>query len=296
VDASHHTIIYSSETAVAFNGEKGKGLTRNPIRVEPISHRHKLDSASRLNYAKPYTVEYNVKVWFIGKVYPSSEWQLEADYNAFHPNLKSREMLPHVQSTTGAVDHAQGGGYSAECYPSGMYDSGPSYSSATPYTTATPYSTATPYTTGTPYSTATSYSTATPYNVASSMYKADQGSYDLYRSGYPSLYPSVLPLDTLVEHKHGDVNKGTISCREGDRYRERHGYGDNEAHERIYDEPHEGGHDEPESPAGSEEPTRPRGDPLHDPDSDDNGDQGDQDRGGGQRTFQRYSRGSELRR
>jgi hypothetical protein len=35
---------------------------------------------------------------------------------------------------------------------------------------------------------------------------------------------------------------------------------------------------------------------LHDGDSDDNGDQGDQDKGGGQRRCERYSRNSRRRR
>ncbi|KAG4432907.1 hypothetical protein IFR05_011600 [Cadophora sp. M221] len=64
--AEDHTIIYSEKKAI---------------------HRHKLDERSRLNYAKHYTVEYNVKVCLIGKVDKTSEWQLNADYNAMHPPL-----------------------------------------------------------------------------------------------------------------------------------------------------------------------------------------------------------------
>ena len=61
VKADHHTIIYT-EKAIAARGEKERGLTKKPIKVIPSSPRHKLDSFSRLNYAKTYTVEYNVKV------------------------------------------------------------------------------------------------------------------------------------------------------------------------------------------------------------------------------------------
>jgi hypothetical protein len=61
VHADHHAIIYT-EKPVASRGEKDKGLTKKPIKVITSSPRHKLDNFSRLNYAKTYTVEYNVKV------------------------------------------------------------------------------------------------------------------------------------------------------------------------------------------------------------------------------------------
>ena len=62
VHANHHAIIYSGKKPIAFRGEKEKGLTMRSIKVTPDNPRHKLDDASRLNYAKNYTVEYNVKV------------------------------------------------------------------------------------------------------------------------------------------------------------------------------------------------------------------------------------------
>ena len=62
VHAKHHTAIYSSEKAHLLRGEKEKGMTKRPIRITTSNPRHKLDPTSRLNYAKPYTVEYNVKV------------------------------------------------------------------------------------------------------------------------------------------------------------------------------------------------------------------------------------------
>jgi hypothetical protein len=62
VHADHHAIIYSGKKPVAFRGEKERGLQMRSIKVSPDNPRHKLDDASRLNYAKTYTVEYNVKV------------------------------------------------------------------------------------------------------------------------------------------------------------------------------------------------------------------------------------------
>jgi hypothetical protein len=61
VHAEHHAIIYTDEPEY-FEGEWERGLTRPPIRMTPDQPRHKLQRGSRLNYAKTYTVEYNVKV------------------------------------------------------------------------------------------------------------------------------------------------------------------------------------------------------------------------------------------
>lgn len=61
VHAKHHTAIYSDKAQI-FRGEKEKGMTKRPIRITTSSPRHKLDKASRLNYARVYTVEHNVKV------------------------------------------------------------------------------------------------------------------------------------------------------------------------------------------------------------------------------------------
>jgi hypothetical protein len=46
--------------------------------------RDKLDPNSRMNYAKVYTVEHNVKVLFIGRIAPKYEQQVVIDYNHIH--------------------------------------------------------------------------------------------------------------------------------------------------------------------------------------------------------------------
>lgn len=56
-------------------------MTKRPIQVTPKSPRDKLDPMSRINYAKIYTVEHNVKVCFIGQIAPSSEKQLMEDFD-----------------------------------------------------------------------------------------------------------------------------------------------------------------------------------------------------------------------
>ncbi|KAH6719511.1 hypothetical protein BKA61DRAFT_474535, partial [Leptodontidium sp. MPI-SDFR-AT-0119] len=105
VHAKHHTIVYSEDKPVAFSGEKKKGMVKAPIKIK-CGQRHKLDRASRMNYTKQYTVEYNVKVWFIGQVDPKSQNQLIADYNKAHPLLQPREASPLAEDT---FSYAQGG-------------------------------------------------------------------------------------------------------------------------------------------------------------------------------------------
>lgn len=62
-------------------------LSKKAIRVAPLGRRDVLDPASRLNYAKIYTVEYNVKVCFIGEIHKTSVKYFVRDYNAQHQPL-----------------------------------------------------------------------------------------------------------------------------------------------------------------------------------------------------------------
>ncbi|KAL2064683.1 hypothetical protein VTL71DRAFT_3821 [Oculimacula yallundae] len=120
VHATHHTIIHSQRKPVYFQGEKAKGLTKTPLVMVPHNPRHKLTDTSRLNYAKPYTVECNVlivKVWFIGRIHPDSEWQLTTDYNLTNPQLKPRGNPPSQRTTT----QYAGGGVSNAPYPAPHY-------------------------------------------------------------------------------------------------------------------------------------------------------------------------------
>jgi hypothetical protein len=67
--------------------ENESRLPNTPICVKPKGPHHKLDPTSRLNYAKIYTVEHNVKVCFIGVVHDKSKAALLHDYNKIHPRL-----------------------------------------------------------------------------------------------------------------------------------------------------------------------------------------------------------------
>jgi len=86
VNAEHHAIIYTDESPVLFEGENG--MTLAPLQAIPDNPEHGLlDPASRLNYGKLYTVEHNVKVWFVAKLTSSHEGQLKFDYDSIHPSL-----------------------------------------------------------------------------------------------------------------------------------------------------------------------------------------------------------------
>ena len=98
VHAGDHAIIYTSSDPVWMAGETG--MTKAPIKVVPNGPQHKLDSTSRLNYAKVYTVECNVKVWFIGRVHQDWEWYLSAGYNEAHPPLQNIPRPPGFASVT----------------------------------------------------------------------------------------------------------------------------------------------------------------------------------------------------
>jgi hypothetical protein len=272
VHASHHTIIYSGKKPIAFRGEKEKGLTMRSIKVAPDNPRHKLDDASRLNYAKAYTVEYNVKVWFIGKVSSDSEWQIRTDYNRIHPPLEIKgvpapEMPDNTyRSSAVATNYAIGGGSAA--YPESSTSYGSSYSMGSQNavyhdsgsdTRKTSNDDPLPYDYPAP-SSGSSYPSQTLYGTSGSSY--DRRGY--YTGGYK-------PQDPVNRMDHGGYSSNGYaehsSQRKKGKYQGDPGY----------------------SVVGE------NGDPLHDGDSDDNGDQGDQDRGGGQKC-ERYSRNSRRRR
>jgi len=114
VHAEHHAIIYTSPEPVWLTNEENAGMVFKPVKVVPDSGRHKLDKASRLNYAKLYTVEHNVKVWFIGNIHRDFLPQVLNDHNITHPPLTLPKTYTYPQSTaqfnsyqTGAASTAQ---------------------------------------------------------------------------------------------------------------------------------------------------------------------------------------------
>ena len=97
VRAEHHTVIHTATTAAKYlPGEKQRGLSRTPIAVDADTPRDKLDAESRLNYAKIYTIEYNVKVCFIGSVHKKCRRTLLKDYNDLHPQVIDSSEIPSI--------------------------------------------------------------------------------------------------------------------------------------------------------------------------------------------------------
>jgi hypothetical protein len=79
VKPEHHCIIYTGDSPESFKNEPD--TFNGPIRMGPKTSRDKLDPASRLNFAKVYTVEHNVKVYFIGKISSKHVHRLVDTYN-----------------------------------------------------------------------------------------------------------------------------------------------------------------------------------------------------------------------
>lgn len=100
VRADDHAIIFTEQQPVLIPGETK--LSKHAIRVKPYSPQYKLEVASRLNYAKVYTVEYNVKVWFIGEVSKDSELKLLTSYKEIHPPIQARIHPPTLSSNSTA--------------------------------------------------------------------------------------------------------------------------------------------------------------------------------------------------
>jgi len=99
-------VIYSNKE-VEYPGEN---LIKKAIRVEMTTPKEKLDPASRINYAKVYTIEYNVKVFFIGKVHAKSRHQILADYQITQSLPTHEPGNDYDDSSTGYEDSTGGEG------------------------------------------------------------------------------------------------------------------------------------------------------------------------------------------
>jgi len=99
VRAEHHAIIYTSKNPVYLPGESG--IILKPLKVKPDDWEFGiLDKASRLNYAKIYTVEHNVKVWFVSRLTKSAGTQLQLDYNSIHPPIVVKDSTLSSEQTS----------------------------------------------------------------------------------------------------------------------------------------------------------------------------------------------------
>ncbi|TGO62523.1 hypothetical protein BCON_0019g00590 [Botryotinia convoluta] len=135
VHPEEHAIIYTTPEPRLVNNEDGSKMKFDPVKMIPDSSRHALDAASRINYAKIYTVEYNVKVWFIGHVDYACEQVVKKSYNdANQPlPLSSQPSVPTAYSMNNPTyDNSS---YAVPDTSSNIagYSSAPSYSSTLGY-------------------------------------------------------------------------------------------------------------------------------------------------------------------
>jgi len=104
----NYAIIYTSDTVPEPLKHERQLLT--PIRMVPTNPRHLLKPEHRIYYSKVYTIEYNVKVWFIGSIHRHSKKKLVEDYNRVHPPL-AISGVPTGPVTEDSVPYT--GGYQA---------------------------------------------------------------------------------------------------------------------------------------------------------------------------------------
>ena len=100
-------MVYTSRKDGPYISDREKGLmTKKSIRIEIKDPAHKLDPLSRLNYAKVYTVEHNVKVLFIGKVAENYEQAVVTAFNDTHPPI---DRSPYPERPDSPIfSHAEG--------------------------------------------------------------------------------------------------------------------------------------------------------------------------------------------
>jgi hypothetical protein len=105
VTKNHHAIIFTGKEPRRTKDEKpGKdelGM-RPSVRVNALKKTDKLDPMSRINYAKIYTVEHNVKVYDFGQVDPQYEHILISNFNDvwFSNNPKGAPPAANLTMTT----------------------------------------------------------------------------------------------------------------------------------------------------------------------------------------------------
>jgi hypothetical protein len=148
VKREDHAIIYTGK--IAPNELKGEArLVLRPVQVVPKTPRDKLETASRINYAKIYTVEHNVKVLFIGHIAPASEHTFVTDFDriwrkkmqinptppAYPTQATSASQQDSPQANYSAQHSASGQQYMPQLNYSGRPTSGQHYSPPTNYST-----------------------------------------------------------------------------------------------------------------------------------------------------------------
>jgi hypothetical protein len=79
--ASEHTIVYLKGTVpVWMPGERERGMTKEPIMIEPTDTLEIMDSSSRLRCGKIHRIEWNVQARDIGMVALPDKEKLQRYY------------------------------------------------------------------------------------------------------------------------------------------------------------------------------------------------------------------------
>jgi hypothetical protein len=79
LDQRKHTIVYTgAQPPPKLAGENR--LNKDPIRIIPIDQTEKLDPLSRVNLAKLYAIEHNIRVKEVGKVSQGDMKKLQEYY------------------------------------------------------------------------------------------------------------------------------------------------------------------------------------------------------------------------
>ncbi len=68
--------------------------------MENYSEKEKLAKESRLNYKKPYTIEHNIKVCFIGKIHKDSEPVFFTEVKRILEKEKDEEPVEDTEEQT----------------------------------------------------------------------------------------------------------------------------------------------------------------------------------------------------
>jgi hypothetical protein len=100
-----HAVIYSSESGGPYL-QDGEQIGMKAVEVKIKDQSNKLDPLSRLNYAKLFTIEHNVKVFWIGRLAKEYEQQVVTDYRCIHPPLADRPYINEYNDSSG--DMTQG--------------------------------------------------------------------------------------------------------------------------------------------------------------------------------------------
>jgi hypothetical protein len=178
VHPEDHAVVYSSRSEGPFELEREKGLmTKHPIRIEVTKDIHKLDPLSRLNYAKLYTVEHNVKVLFIGRVAKSYEVDIKKGYTEAHPPFSYAVPGVHQSSHGDLTRGAEGNDPNYPLTEEPTQDRGgtSTYQGYRPYSsnsTVPPNYTTPPYTNPT-YPTSSTYPPGPSYSAYDDGYTRD---------------------------------------------------------------------------------------------------------------------------